>query len=328
MRSRRLFVLLALVAHLAACAPNSPQPPVTGLSVLTLNLHTYQEGRATDTPESELTDTLAQQRIDAYAPIFDRIAAGIVELDPDVICFQEVGEWRGSTRSESESVRFGATDSNMVNQVLSRLPDRQYHYFMDWSHYGWDVWLEGSAILSKYPLRRTEARFISRPGNSRLDFWKSRKVPMASIDVPGIGGVTIFSVHAGWWDDLEEPFQEQYRRLLSWAAEVKEPASATILCGDFNIPAGSSMYLSMIDGTGYADQYARANPDGMLDATIGGGADGWEDSDSGKRIDYILMNDDSSLEVARARRVFTEAYLGRVSDHVGVFAEFRIKARK
>jgi hypothetical protein len=78
----------------------------------------------------------------------------------------------------------------------------------------------------------------------------------------------------------------------------------------------------MTQGTGFSDQYALANPDGMFDATIGRGADGWEDSSTGQRIDYILMNDDSALDVERARRVFTEKDLGRVSDHVDIYAEF------
>ena len=84
------------------------------------------------------------------------------------------------------------------------------------------------------------------------------------------------------------------------------------------------MYPFMTQGTGFSDQYALANPDGMFDATIGGGADGWEESSNGQRIDYIPMNNDSPLDVKRARRVFTELDLGRVSDHVGVYAEFRI----
>lgn len=156
------------------------------------------------------------------------------------------------------------------------------------------------------------------------DSWKSRNVPMAKIDVTRLGTVTVFSVHTGGWDDPEEPFQDQYRRLLSWAAEANEPASTTVLCGDFNIAAGSPGYPFLTQGTGFSDQYALTNPDGMFDATIGGGADGWEDSSTGQRIDYILMNDDSSLDVKRARRVFTENDLGRVSDHVGVYAEFGI----
>ncbi len=84
----------------------------------------------------------------------------------------------------------------------------------------------------------------------------------------------------------------------------------------------------MTQGTGYSDQYALANPGGMLDATVAGGADGWEDASAGPRIDYILMNESSPLEVVRARRVFTDEYLGRVSDHVGVYAEFVISSAR
>ena len=194
---------------------------------------------------------------------------------------------------------------------------------MDWSHYGWDVWLEGSAILSKYPLTFTDARFISSPQSGRHSFWKARNVPMAKSNVPNVGAVAIFSVHAGWWDDPDEPFQEQYRRLLSWAAEAAVPGSPTILCGDFNVPAGSAMYEFLVSGTGFSDQYVLANPDGMFDATNYSDADGWPDG-RGQRIDYILMNDDSPLEIERADLVFTERYLGRVSDHAGVYAEFTL----
>ena len=80
----------------------------------------------------------------------------------------------------------------------------------------------------------------------------------------------------------------------------------------------------MTQGTGYSDQYLLANPDGMLDATIGGGADGWEDEAGGRRMTTFLLKEGSPLEVSRARRVFTDDNLGRVSDHVGVFAEFVI----
>lgn len=325
----RILYSLFLALLTAACSsvPTSHEP-ASDLTVLTLNLHTYQELRAAESTEAELTDEQALRRIEAYGAIFDRIAAGIEQLDPDIICLQEVGEWSGTRHAEPEAVEFGASDTNMVHQILSRLGDRHYHYAMDWSHYGWNVWLEGSAILSKFPLRNAESRFISKPANNTRDNWKSRNVPMATIDLPEIGSVAIFSVHAGWWDDPEEPFHEQYQRLLQWAAEVTEPAGATILCGDFNVAAAGPGYAFMTQGTGYTDQYALANPNGMLDATIGGGEDGWEDSSAGRRIDYILMNENSPLEVTRARRVFTDDYLGRVSDHVGVYAEFVISPGK
>jgi maltose 6'-phosphate phosphatase len=293
------------------------------LTVLTLNLHTYQESKSAGTDERHLTNEMAKQRIASYGPIFDRIAAGIDALDPDIICFQEVGEWAGRPEDDPESAAFGGTDSNMVYQILSRLGDLRYHYTMDWSHYGWQVWMEGSAILSKHPIAYSDSRFISSPGTSRHESWRSRNVPTATIDVPVIGDVAVYSVHAGWWDDPEEPAQAQFRRLFDWIGELDESTPTTILCGDFNAPAGGPAYRFVTTGTGFSDQYLIANPDGMYDATIGGDADGWASNRTDQRIDYILMNDEAPLRVSSARRVFTKADFGRVSDHVGIYAEFR-----
>jgi maltose 6'-phosphate phosphatase len=124
---------------------------------------------------------------------------------------------------------------------------------------------------------------------------------VAQIELPRTGIVNLFSVHTGWWDDEEEPFQNQYRNLLAWAAEIAEPRGTTIFCGDFNVAAGSKMQEFMTNGTGYSDQYALANADGLRDATIDGAIDGWESADGGQRIDYILMNDDSPLRLKRHR---------------------------
>ena len=286
--------------------------------MLTLNLHTYQEIRTEGVDESDLTDELASSRIDAYAPIFARLAGGIETLDPDIICFQEVGEW--PLDRSGETIEFGASDSNMVHQLLWRLPGQRYHYTMDWSHFGWDVWLEGSAVLSRYPLQYTDARLISDPDAERS--WKTRNVPMAGIDVPGVGPLRVFSVHAGWWDDPDEPFRAQFGRLAGWVDSLGDAATTT-LCGDFNVPAGSEGYALMTEQ--FADAYAQANSDGFNDTTVAGGADGWEDDESGRRIDYILVDPGGALEVISARRVFTGDDFGRVSDHVGVYVEFRKK---
>ncbi len=75
----------------------------------------------------------------------------------------------------------------------------------------------------------------------------------------------------------------------------------------------------------FLDAYAVANPEGFNDATVAGGADGWEDDASGRRIDYILVDHNSALEVVSAQRVFTSDDFGRVSDHVGVYVVFEKK---
>jgi maltose 6'-phosphate phosphatase len=317
---------LFFVAHIiCACSPSLPsQAPDSELTVLTVNLHTYQELQTAGTDDSDLTGDLARERIERYEPIFDRIAAGIEELDPDIICFQEVGEWADRARDLPESIEFGATDTNMVHQILSRLDDTHYYYTMDWSHYGWRVWMDGSAILSKYPIAHSDSRFISSPGTGRYESWRSRNAVMARIEVPVIGDAAVYSVHAGWWDDPVEPSRDQLRRLLDWVRDPGATAPTIILCGDFNAPADGPAYRFMTTGTGFSDQYALANPSGMFDATIGGGAHGWESSNTGQRVDYILVNDGAPLEVMRSRHVFTESDFGRISDHVGIYAEFRM----
>lgn len=309
---------------LGAC---SAEPDAQGgeraLSVLTLNLHTYQELPSEGIDDTAFTDELAWQRVADYAPIFDRLAAGIESLAPDIICLQEVGEWAGDTRNNG---RFGDSHSNMVHQVLARLPGHGYEVTMDWSHVGFGAWREGAAILSRHPLLSAESRFVSRPENSRRDFWKSRNIPRARIGVQGIGAVDVYSVHLGWWDDPEEPFAEQYRRLLAWISE--DPADIIVLCGDFNAPAGGPGYAMMTSDSGFADLYVLANPGGMFDATITGETTGWEDIEQTPRIDYVLVNEDSGLQVIAARRVFTASDFGQVSDHLGVYVTLKQSPRR
>ena len=326
-RRALLFVIAGLLAACNFSSTTGQENAGEELTVLTLNLHTYQEIQTAGVPESELTEAQAQERVELYGPLFDRIAAAINTLDPDFVCLQEVGEWPGRDAIEAGTMEFGASDSNMLHQILRRLTYQHYDYTMDWSHYGFDVWLEGSAILSKHPLSNVASRYISGPENSRHDFWKSRNIPAAQIDLPEFGKINVFSVHTGWWDDEEEPFQSQFRRLLAWAEELKVPGSTTVLCGDFNVAAGSEMQQFMTNGTGYSDQYALANPEGLLDSTVGGGIDGWEDNATGQRIDYILVNDDSPLEVLQSQIIFTQKMFGRVSDHAGVFARFGKRSR-
>ncbi|MCK5423808.1 MAG: endonuclease/exonuclease/phosphatase family protein [Emcibacter sp.] len=275
------------------------------LVILTINLHTYQELRQEgDTP---------QQRIERNQPLLATVAQAIADLDADLVCLQEVGEWRGDVRNP-ETAPFGKGQSNAANKI-NRLLGGRYNIHMDWSHYGWDIWREGVAIFSKTPFRETESRFVTKDQSHQ--FWKSRNIARAETEVKGIGKIDIFSVHTGWWDDKKEPFQAQFSNIMKWAEEVRvnNKPDAIILCGDFNIEAGSPAYHFVTKNFGYNDLYYQANPAGLMDATI-----------DGKRIDYILMNEGSPLEVTAAQRIFTKKDYGRVSDHKGIYV--RISPKK
>lgn len=297
------------------------------LTILSLNLHTYQEFKTPSIKsESDLTPALIAKRVDEHSTLFDEIANKINELDPDIVCLQEVGEWHGKLQPGEDplKIEFGATESNMVKQLLKRI-NKSYDYTMDWSHFGWDVWLEGSAILSKHPILDKSSRYITDESLGTKTFWKSRNIPKATIDLGDKGGlIDVYSIHTGWWDDNEAPFQAQFKKLIDWVNEANK-SSSVLMCGDFNQVAGIPEQQFIINETGYVEQYQMANPDGLLDPTIGGKIDGWNGG-GGKRIDLILLNESSPFKVIQAQRIFTQNVGGRVSDHTGVYAHFNLKS--
>lgn len=292
-----------------------PDHPGRGqFTLLTLNLHAYQEFNTPGVKEAGLSPEQARERVAAHGPLFDRMAQLIEQLQPDAICLQEVAEWGG----EGSAPGFGAHETNAIRQLQARLR-RPYFVQQAWSHYAWDVWKEGTAVLSRYPLLAQEARYISRPGVAEGD-WRSRKVSRVRIHKPGFAPLNIYSVHAGWWGDEQEPFAEQFARLQDWLTQRAEPGDQNLLCGDFNQPAGGPGYRLLSQH--YRDSYLQANPDGMYHATIGGAPAGEENRGRGQRIDYVWLAPDSHLTARIGQRVFTEQVYGRVSDHLGLYLVF------
>ena len=260
------------------------------LKVLTLNLHCNQE------PEQD-------------AKLW-RIAQAIRELEVDVVCLQEVAEpWNDG---------HGDWAANTARIVQERI-GRPYHIHHDWSHLGFDRYREGSAILSRLPFMDTDSGYVS-PGQDPRSIG-SRRVVLARIDVPHIGPVNVFSCHLSW---IDSGFREQFPRLRQWACERQAADSAaTLLCGDFNIPAGREGYdIATGDGL-FADQFLLAQL--RQRAADGSGPPPPEhprpDPADG-RIDYLFAHRDSRLEAVAARELFTDTDYGRVSDHPGYLVEF------
>ncbi|MGZ5011256.1 MAG: endonuclease/exonuclease/phosphatase family protein [Methylobacter sp.] len=263
------------------------------LKILILNLHCYQEDNQDDK--------------------FSQIAKAINELNADVVCFQEVAElWNDGA---------GDWQTNSAKIINDRL-DTPYHIHTDWSHLGFGKYREGVAILSKYPLLKQDAKYVS--DSHDIHSIHSRKVVMAQIKVPYIGRVNVFSVHLSWWED---GFAEQFQQLCEWA-EAKQSAQvkATLLCGDFNIAGGSAGYHLVVDGHQYDDQYLAANSQDVFEEIFRVNDPHWQNYLSDDyRIDYIFLNKTSELKVVSARVLFTEHDYGRVSDHCGYFMTFEPK---
>ena len=96
-----------------------------------------------------------------------------------------------------------------------------------------------------------------------------------------------------------------------------------MLCGDFNVPAGSDGYRHVVDGRQYEDQYLAANAPEVSAGIFRVDDPHWRDyPGEGRRIDYIFMGKGGALRVTSARRLFTEHDYGRVSDHCGYLMTF------
>lgn len=288
------------------------------LSVLTLNLHTYQEFKTPGKNEADLTEHDARQRVVQHKPLFNKIAQAITQLDADVVCLQEVAEWH------QNNLDFGLSKSNAANQIVTKL--KGYQVTQDWAHFGWDVWQEGSAVLTKHPIVTTRAKFISDTSQGTYRNWKSRKAVNAFITAPNID-LAVYSVHTGWSNDPDEPFAQQFARLHQWQNVQTHDNFTTLLCGDFNQEATKQGYKLVTEQYRYVDHYAAAVPQGLTHPTIGG--DYWDMEknqliNAGKRIDYIFTLPTNKLKAVQAQRLFTESTFGRVSDHLGVYVHFKV----
>jgi len=263
------------------------------LKVMILNLHCYQE--------------------DHQDRKFSQIAKAINEQAVDVVCFQEVAEhWNHG---------YGDWASNSANIINQRLKPPM-HLYTDWSHLGFDKYREGVAILSRYPLQDTQSRYVSDSHDAHSIH--SRKVVMANIQVPYLGKINVFSAHLSWWED---GFQQQFQRLCEWAGNQADPSvNSTLLCGDFNIAAGSTGYRQVVQANQYEDQYLAANQQGLFEKIFRVNDAHWGNLlTDDYRIDYIFMNKTSSLRVTSASVLFTERDYGQVSDHCGYLMSFEPK---
>lgn len=260
------------------------------LRVLILNLHCYQE----DHQDYKLS----------------QIARAINDLKVDIVCLQEVAEpWNDGS---------GNWDANAAKIIRDQLMDH-YYIHTDWSHLGFDQYREGVAILSRFPPLMQDARYVSE--NHDVYSIHSRKVVMMQVNVPYVGLLNLFSVHLSWWED---GFAQQFKYLCEWA-ECKRTTKVdgTLLCGDFNITAGTQGYRLVVDTHQYDDQYLAANSQGLFEKIFRVDDPHWRDYPSDDyRIDYVFLHKDSRLQVVSANVLFTEHDYGRVSDHCGYLMVF------
>ena len=178
---------------------------------------------------------------------------------------------------------------------------------------GYERFEEGLALFCRWPILSCDVPWISKIQD--FSNWKSRRALIARTEISGTP-VDFCSVHLGWWDDPEESFQEQMKRL----DEITPKDRQVFLMGDFNSPAEiRGERFDMIRSLGWKDTWEAADQkdEGI---TVPGNIDGWRNGDcSGMRLDYIFSR--TAVRV-RSSSVLMNGVSGPViSDHYAVMAE-------
>ena len=244
----------------------------------------------------------------------------LCRLAPDVIALQEVNQSRSAPLRKGplpEGYRF-CSDQVLLRQdhyglaLLTRLAERGLSFGWSWLpvKVGYGRYDEGLMLLCRAPLAEVSSVVISerRPYGD----WRRRMALMARA----AGSENWFvNLHTGWWEDREDPFSSQWRRLRG--ALPKE--GRIWLMGDFNNPAHRrGEGYDLVASEGFLDCYAAAkHREG--ENTVPCAIDGWRDGNRALRIDQIWCN--RSADVSSVRVLFDGRNSPVLSDHFGVLAE-------
>ncbi len=279
-------------------------------SLLTLNLHTWQE--------SDQLDKL------------DRIAQFAVEENVTAICLQECAQSRSAELIDEGPLRADNTGHLLRERLV--VYGLKYSLAWDWSHYGFERYEEGSAVLSQLPFLGSCSQYVS--GTDDPGTVQSRKVVMARLAVGPATVIDVYSVHlsppaegsesqtdalVGFVGDtpnlLEQmkPPPPKRRGPPRKRAAIEDPTVLTrlvCLAGDFNVtPDG---HVPRLKEYGYLEASAAAR-----DTQAGTGT--FED---GRWIDYVFVK--PAVRPQAASVVFHGDDRPCVSDHYGLVVEFEV----
>lgn len=234
---------------------------------------------------------------------------------PDIIALQEVNQTIGGAKvSLVEELYVPVQDSeiredNYALNVIKKLSNAGHEYFWTWLKIkkSYNKFEEGLAVLSKYPIEELNIALLSNTAD--FNNWKKRM----TLGVKAFN-TWFYNVHMGWFEDDEEPFSFQWKR-LEFAIKDKENV---FLMGDFNCDAKvKGEGYSLVLNSGFYDLYMLADKkdDGI---TVRGKIDGWEETDR-RRIDYVFSK--RKIKVKSSYVVFNGEDFPVVSDHFGVLTE-------
>ena len=276
------------------------------MKLLTLNTHSLVE----ENYEQKLQD----------------FAEAVSKERPDIIALQEVNQTASEDAvPECDLNGYFPADKNTVirrdnhvYRLVRILAEKGIYYSWTWLplKLGYDKYDEGIAVMSMSPIADVKTPLVS--GINDYYNWKTRKLlGVCTKDAPD---EWFYSVHFGWWNDPDEPFQNQWAR----TSQHMLCHSKVWLMGDFNSPAEvRDEGYDMIVRDCWHDSYMLAeHKDSGI--TVGHVIDGWRDkihSGTGMRIDHIWCSE--KADVKSSEVLFNRINYPVVSDHYGVMIETR-----
>ena len=281
------------------------------MKILTLNTHSLQE--------------------ENYGQKLEWFVAGILREKPDIIALQEVNQSCDAPLLSAQLLEgqypvpgcIGIRQDNHAAAIARQLRQAGVDCFWSWLPVkkGYGKYDEGVAVLS---LGRKICSIDYFPVSrfTNYESWRTRAV--LGIQVEGLED-WFYSVHMGWWDDEEEPFLDQWKRLSSCVASKRMCGNIWLL-GDFNAPDSvHGQSYEHIVASGWFDTYelAHCRSGG---ATALATADGWAQrpvwrKEEGLRLDYIWCS--RKKEIRSSWVVFNGTNEPVVSDHFGILIDVK-----
>ena len=258
-----------------------------------------------------------------YSEKLEAFVQAVSEEQPDIIALQEVNQTitemcvkiaQGYIPcAEGITIR----QDNHIYHTTEMLKSRGICYFWTWLPLkkGYDKYDEGIALMSRSPI--LETKIVQTSAINDYNNWKTRKI--LGIRTEAAPEEWFFSVHYGWWDDPDEPFQGQWQR----TKDALTDHSRMWLMGDFNSPAEvRGKGYDMIRQDGWHDSYLLAK-EKDCGITVGKVIDGWKDkttSTDGMRIDQIWCSE--KRKIISSEVIFNGKNRSIVSDHYGVIVNY------
>lgn len=218
----------------------------------------------------------------------DNIIMELKKFDVDIVCIQELS--------------ITATDNSNVNKLKTLYPYMYYEIA--------DTFLDGrsqcNAILSKYPIIKTNKRYVQDPSDNKNDYSKEGRIYIeVELDING-RVINIGTTHLSYTHKFEETSlkDEEINKLITCINKKEK----YIFAGDLNTTK-TSKYVKQIE------QHLINNDTSNTWTTKPFSYQGFDEDKLNLKLDYIFSTSDINV---KETKVLETQY----SDHLPVLCTF------